>query len=88
MALALLIERINDEIIQADRGHEMVPALLEHVQTYSDERASHRIVALLLLLGGNVVIEHLIDVLYNYPIHQQILVHALLLLGMRGWKRF
>ena len=84
MALALLIERINDEVIQADRGHEMVPALLEQVQTYSDERASHRIVALLLLLGGNVVIEHLIDVLYNFPIHQQILVHALLLLGNEG----
>ena len=84
MALALLIERINDEVIQADRGHEMVPALLEQVQTHSDERASHRIVALLLLLGGNLVIEHLIDVLYNYPIHQQILVHALLLLGNEG----
>jgi HEAT repeat protein len=84
MALALLIERINDEVIQADKGHEMVPALLEQVQTHSDERASHRIVALLLLLGGNVVIEHLIDVLYSYPIHQQILVHALLLLGNEG----
>ena len=84
MALSLLIERINDEIIQADRGHEMVPALLEHVQIHSDERASHRIVALLHLLGGNVVIEHMIDVLYNYPIHQQILVHAFLLLGDEG----
>jgi flagellar biosynthesis chaperone FliJ len=84
MALALLIERINDEVIQADRGHEMVPALLEHVQTHSDDRASHRIVALLLLLGGNVVIEHLTDVLYHYPIHQQILVYAFLLLGDEG----
>jgi len=84
MALALLIERINDETIQADREHEMVPALLEHVQTHSDERASHRIVALLLLLGGNVVIDHMTDVLYNYPIHQQILVYAYLLLGDEG----
>ncbi|HEY6284370.1 MAG TPA: HEAT repeat domain-containing protein, partial [Ktedonobacteraceae bacterium] len=84
MALALLIERINDETIQADREHEMVPALLEHVQTHSDERASHRIVALLLLLGGNVVIDHMTDVLYNYPIHQQILVYAFLLLGDEG----
>jgi HEAT repeat protein len=84
MALSLLIERINDEVMQADRGHEMVPALLEHVQTHSDERASHRIVALLLLLGGNVVIEHMIDVLYNYPIHQHILVHAFLLLRDEG----
>jgi len=84
MALSLLIERINDEVIQADRGHEMVPALLEHVQTHSDERASHRIVALLLLLGGNIVIEHMINVLYNYPIHQQILVNAFLLLEDHG----
>jgi len=84
MALALLIERINDESMQTDREHEMVPALLEHVQTHSDERASLRIVALLLLLGGNVVIDHLTDVLYNYPIHQQILVYAFLLLGDEG----
>ena len=84
MALALLIERINDESTQADRDHEMVPALLEHVQTHSDERASLRIVALLLLLGGNVVIDHMTDVLYNYPIHQQILVYAFLLLGDEG----
>ncbi len=84
MALALLIERINDETIQADREHEMVPALLEHVQTHSDELASLRIVALLLLLGGNVVIDHMTDVLYNYPNHQQILVYAFLLLGDEG----
>jgi HEAT repeat protein len=84
MALALLIERINDETIQADREHEMVPALLEYVQTHSDERASLRIVALLLLLGGNVVIDHMADILYNYPNHQQILVYAFLLLGDEG----
>ncbi len=84
MALALLIERINDEAIQADSEHEMVPALLEHVQTHSDERVSLRIIALLLLLGGNVVIDHIADVLYNYPNHQQLLVFAFLLLGDEG----
>ena len=84
MALALLIERINDETIQADSEHEMVPALLEHVQTHGDERASLRIIALLLLLGGNVVIDHMTDVLYNYPNHQQLLVFAFLLLGDEG----
>jgi hypothetical protein len=84
MALALLIERINDEIIQAGSEHEMVPALLEHVQTHSDERASLRIIALLLLLGGNVVIDHMTDVLYNYPNHQKLLVYAFLLLGDEG----
>lgn len=84
MALALLIERINSETVQTDSEHEMVPALLEHVQTHSDERASLRIVALLLLLGGNAVIDHMADVLYNYPNHQQILVYAFLLLGNEG----
>ena len=84
MALALLIERINDEIIQAGSEHEMVPSLLERVQTHSDERASLRIIALLLLLGGNVVIDHMTDVLYNYPNHQKLLVYAFLLLGDEG----
>jgi HEAT repeat protein len=84
MALTLLIERINDETLQADSEHEMVPALLEHVQTHSDERASLRIIALLLLLGGNVVIDHIADLLYNFPNHQQILVYAFLLLGDEG----
>jgi HEAT repeat protein len=84
MALALLIERINDETLQAIGEHEMVPALLEHVQTYSDERASLRIIALLLLLGGNTVVDHITEVLYNYPNHQQLLIYAFLLLGEEG----
>jgi HEAT repeat protein len=84
MALALLIERINDESLQANGEHEMVPALLEHVQTHSDERASLRIMALLLLLGGNSVVDHLQEVLYNYPNHQQLFIYAFLLLGEEG----
>jgi HEAT repeat protein len=84
MALALLIERINDETLQANDEHEMVPALLEHVQTHSDERASLRIIALLLLLGGSTVIDHITQVLYDYPNHQQLLVYAFLLLGEEG----
>ncbi len=84
MALSLLIERINDEELQANAGHEMVPALLEHVQTHSDERASLRIMALLLLLGGNTVVDHIQEVLYNYPNHQQIFIYAFLLLGEEG----
>jgi HEAT repeat protein len=84
MALALLIERINDETIRANGEHEMVPALLEHVQTHSDERASLRIIALLLLLGGNSVVDHITEVLYNYPNHQQLFIYAFLLLGEEG----
>ena len=84
MALALLIERINDEILQSNGEHEMIPALLEHVQTSSDERTSLRIMALLLLLGGNIVIDQIVEVLYNYPNHQQLLIYAFLLLGEEG----
>jgi len=57
---------------------------LEHVQTHSDERASLRIMALLLLLGGNSVVDHLQEVLYNYPNHQQLFIYAFLLLGEEG----
>ena len=84
MALALLLERIHDEALQSNGEHEMIPALLEHVQTHSDERASLRIIALLLLLGGPTVIEHLTQVLYDYPNHQRLLVYAFLLLGEEG----
>jgi len=84
MALALLIERINDETLRADSVHEMIPALLEHIQTHADERASLRIIALLLLLGGSAVVDHITQVLYDYPNHQQLLVYAFLLLGDEG----
>ncbi len=84
MALALLIERINDETLRADSEHEMIPALLEHIQTHADERANLRIIALLLLLGGSAVVDHITQVLYDYPNHQQLLVYAFLLLGDEG----
>jgi HEAT repeat protein len=84
MALALLIERINDEILQSNGEHEMIPALLEHVQINGDERASLRIIALLLLLGGDIVIDQIVEVIYNYPNHQQLLINAFLLLGKVG----
>jgi HEAT repeat protein len=87
MALALLLERIHDEALQSNGEHEMIPALLEHVQTHSDERASLRIIALLLLLGGPTVIEHITRVLYDYPNHQRLLVYAFLLLGEEGEER-
>jgi HEAT repeat protein len=81
MALSLLLERIHDEALQSDSEHEMVPALLEHVLTHSDEQASLRVLALLLLLGSNLVIDHMAQVLYDYPNHQQRLIQAFLLLG-------
>ena len=81
MALALLLERIHDEALQAEGEHEMIPVLLEHVQMHSTERASQRIIALLLLLGGRTVIDHMTQVLYDFPSHQARFLHAFLLLG-------
>jgi len=84
LALALLLERIHDENALPHASHEMIPALLEHVQTHGGEHTSLRIIALLLLLGGSAVIDHLIQVLYTYPTHQDLLVYAFLLLGGEG----
>ncbi|HEX6482564.1 MAG TPA: HEAT repeat domain-containing protein [Ktedonobacteraceae bacterium] len=81
MALTLLLERIHDEAQQPDSEHEMIPALLEHVLTHSDEQASLRVLALLLLLGAGMVIDHMVQVLYDYPNHQERLIQAFLLLG-------
>ena len=61
MALTLLLERIHDEAAQPRRDQEMIPALLEYVQTYSGDEASQRIIALLLLLGWETVIGHIVQ---------------------------
>jgi HEAT repeat protein len=79
MALALLLERIHDEM--SDHGQEMIPVLLEYVQTHPDDMAGHRVLALLLLIGGNTIVEYITQVLYDYPNHQRRLLHSLLLLG-------
>ncbi|HZS78944.1 MAG TPA: HEAT repeat domain-containing protein [Ktedonobacteraceae bacterium] len=81
MALALLLERIHDEALQQGGAHEMIPVLLEYVQEHGEERASLRIIALLLLLGGRIVIDFLAQTLYDYPNHREILLYAFLLLG-------
>jgi HEAT repeat protein len=81
MALALLLERIHDESLQADREHEMIPTLLEYVQTHPQELAGHRVLALLLLIGGRTIVDFITQVLYEYPNHQDVLLYSLLLLG-------
>jgi HEAT repeat protein len=80
MALALLLERVHDEALQPGRAGEMLAALLEHVQSSGDEWASLRILALLLLLGGQVVAQPLVDALYANPRRHERLVQAFLLL--------
>ncbi len=81
MALTLLLERIHDEALQPGRVGEMLPALLEHVQSSGDERASLRILALFILLGGPVVTQALLDALYANDQGHAHLVQSFLLLG-------
>ena len=81
MAQALLLERIHDEAALPQANHEMIPALFEYVQIHDREHSSLRILALLLLIGGNQVITHLVQVLYDYPEHHEQLAYAFLFLG-------
>ena len=81
MAQALLLERIHDEASLPPANREMIPALLEYVQIHDRERSSLRILALLLLLGGEQVISHLVQVLYEQPEHHEQLAYAFLFLG-------
>jgi HEAT repeat protein len=84
MALGLLLERIADEATLPRTNQEMIQALLEYLQTQSEERATQRIIALLLLVGGSDVANHIAWGLYHYhnqPGHQEQLTQAFLLLG-------
>ncbi|MFL5661595.1 MAG: HEAT repeat domain-containing protein [Ktedonobacteraceae bacterium] len=81
MAQALLLERIYDEAALPLASHEMIPSLLEYVQIHDREVTSLRIIALLLLLGGEAVVKHLVTVLYDYPEHHEQLTHIFLFLG-------
>jgi HEAT repeat protein len=81
MAQALLLERIYDEAALPLASHEMTPSLLEYVQIHDREVTSLRIIALLLLLGGEAVVKHLVTVLYDYPEHHEQLTHIFLFLG-------
>jgi len=81
MAQALLLERIHDEASLPPANREMIPVLLEYVQIHDRERSSLRILALLLLLGGDQVISHLVQVLYEQPEHHEQLAYAFLFLG-------
>jgi len=84
MSLGLLLERISGEAALSRQDQEMMRALLEYVQTQADERATQRIIALLLLVGGSDVASYIAWGLYHYadrPNHQERLVRMLLLLG-------
>ncbi len=86
MAATLLRERIHDEESSADPSRqEMVPALLEYIQTpQSDEGLCRRVIALLLLIGGTPVVDHLVQALYERPLKQELLMRSFLFLGREG----
>ena len=84
MAMALLLERIHDESTLPPTNREMIPALMEYVHIHDRERTSLRILSLLLMLGGNQVVTHLVHMLYDQPDHHEQLTHAFLFLGEEG----
>jgi HEAT repeat protein len=86
MAATLLRERIHDEASHADPARqEMVPALLEYVQSpESDEQVCRRVIALLLLIGGAPVVGHLSQALYERPGRREWLMRCFLFLGQEG----
>ncbi|RAQ95559.1 HEAT repeat domain-containing protein [Thermogemmatispora tikiterensis] len=86
MAATLLQERIHDEANSPDPSRqEMVPALLEYVQhPQSDERLCRRILALLLLMGGEYIVQHLVQALYARSERQELLMRCFLFLGREG----
>ncbi len=81
MALALLLERVQNEASLPSARQEIVPSLLEYVQIHDRERTSLRILSLLFLLGGTIVSKHLVELLYTYPEHHEQFAHAFLFLG-------
>ena len=86
MALALLLERIHNESQLVFARQEMIPALLAYVEEQADERTLLRILALLLFIGDQNVIKHLVQALYTQSDYSQRIVHSFLLLGSGAEK--
>jgi HEAT repeat protein len=81
MATTLLLERIYDDTIQSYADREMIPELIEYVQTHGVQETNLRIIALLLLLGEHSILDHLIQALDDFPQQRQQFLHIFLLLG-------
>ncbi len=81
MGMGLLLERVIGENATPGAGREIIPALLEHMQTHNDDLTALRIIAWLLLLGGNAVVNHIGRALQDHPTHQERLTRTFLLLG-------
>ncbi len=81
MAVALLLERIDDETRLDYQYQVMVPELIDYIETHNVQETNLRISALLLLLGEQAITDHLIQALDENPQHRRQLAYMLLLLG-------
>ncbi len=86
LAVSLLLERIHSESKLAFAAQEMIPSLLAYVQQQGHEPTLLRVLALLLLIGGQNVIEHLRQALYNQSVYNEQMIQAFLLLGRGAAK--
>ncbi|GAC1621840.1 MAG: hypothetical protein NVS4B11_15220 [Ktedonobacteraceae bacterium] len=84
MAVALLLERVHDESARHYADREMIPEMLAYVQSHNTveaERTNQRIIALLLLLGEQIVLDHLLEALDDDAEHKKQLTYMMLLFG-------
>ncbi|WP_151757192.1 HEAT repeat domain-containing protein [Dictyobacter vulcani] len=83
MAVSLLLERIYEEAKLDYQEHVMVPELIDFVEHSTAQETNLRVMALLLLLGEQAIIDHLVQSLINNPQQRKQLIYLFLLLGSR-----
>ncbi|GHO91340.1 hypothetical protein KSF_013880 [Reticulibacter mediterranei] len=83
MAVALLLERLQDEVKMHPADQVLIPEMIEYMQQHGMNDANIRVLALLLLSDESVIIEHLIQILAEYPQHRKQLSYVLLLFGTK-----
>lgn len=90
MGLGLLLERVLGERARSGTGSEIISLILKDLQTRADELTTVRVIAWLLLLGGNIAADHLASVLQGQPDlqyhsnQQELLARTFLLLGNKA----
>jgi hypothetical protein len=65
----------------------LIPEMIEYMQQHGMGDANIRVLALLLLSDESVIIEHLIQILAEYPQHRKQLSYVLLLFGTKTQQR-
>jgi hypothetical protein len=78
MAVALLLERVRDEKVRSYADDKMVPELLNTLLTSTPDASDQRLLALLLLLGEQDVLDDLLQALDTSPQYRKQLVYLLL----------